>query len=50
MYITTTSSTTADSLRPAACDPQAARGGDLYRARVPGVRGTLPFRSRINFS
>jgi D-xylono/L-arabinono-1,4-lactonase len=50
MYITTTSSTTADSLRPAACDPKAARGGGLYRARVPGIRGTLPFRSRIRFS
>jgi D-xylonolactonase len=50
MYITTTSSTTADSLRPAACDPAAARGGDLYRVRVPGVRGNLPFRSRMRFS
>jgi D-xylono/L-arabinono-1,4-lactonase len=50
MYITTTSSTTADSLRPAACDPKAARGGDLYRARLPGVRGKLPFHSRIKFS
>ncbi len=50
MYITTTSSTTADSLRPAACDPTAARGGDLYRVRLPGIRGTLPFRSRVRFS
>jgi sugar lactone lactonase YvrE len=50
MYITTTSSTIADSLRPAACDSVAARGGDLYRARVPSVRGKLPFRSRIRFS
>lgn len=50
MYITTTSSTIADSLRPAACDPVAERGGGLYRARVPGVRGRLPFRSRIRFS
>jgi D-xylono/L-arabinono-1,4-lactonase len=50
MYITTTWSTTADSLRPAACDPEAARGGGLYRARGPGIRGTLPFRSRIRFS
>ena len=50
IYITTTSSTTADSQRPSACDPEAARGGDLYRARVPGIRGTLPFRSRIRWS
>jgi sugar lactone lactonase YvrE len=50
IYIITTSSTTADSQRPSACDPDAARGGDLYRARVPGIRGTLPFRSRIRWS
>jgi sugar lactone lactonase YvrE len=50
IYITTTASTIADSLRPAACHPEAPRGGDLYRARVPGIRGMLPFRSRIKFS
>lgn len=49
MYITTTSSTTADSLRATAPDPGNARGGDLYRARVPGIRGTAPFRSKIQF-
>jgi D-xylonolactonase len=50
IYITTAASRTADSLCPAACDSAAARGGELYRARVPGIRGTLPFRSRIRFS
>jgi D-xylono/L-arabinono-1,4-lactonase len=49
MYITTTSSTTADSLRATAPHPGDARGGGLYRARVPGIRGAAPFRSKIRF-
>jgi D-xylonolactonase len=50
IYITSTSSTTADPLRHPACTAAAARGGDLYRTRAPGICGTLPFRSRIRFS
>jgi D-xylono/L-arabinono-1,4-lactonase len=49
IYITSAASTTADSLRPSAGDARAARGGGLYRARAPSVRGTSPFRSRIRF-
>jgi sugar lactone lactonase YvrE len=50
IYITSTSSTTADPQRHPTCKTEGERGGDLYRTRVPGIRGTLPFRSRINFS
>jgi sugar lactone lactonase YvrE len=50
IFITSAGSDTADSIRPPSCDPEAVRGGDLYRLRVPGVRGKLPFRSRIEFS
>lgn len=49
IYITSTTSTTADVLRPAACNPEGPRGGGLYRTRVSGVRGKLPFRSRLRF-
>ena len=49
IYVTSTASNTADSLRPAGCDPNAHRGGDLYRLRIPGVSGKAPFRSRIRF-
>jgi D-xylono/L-arabinono-1,4-lactonase len=49
IYITTTSSTTADAQRHATCPSGGVRGGDLYRTRMPGIRGTLPFRSRIGF-
>ena len=50
IYITSTSSTTADLLRHPSCEAVGARGGGLYRARAPGICGTVPFRSRINFS
>jgi sugar lactone lactonase YvrE len=50
MYITTTSSTTADSLRATAPHPGNARGGGLYRTRVRGIGGKAPFRSKIRFS
>jgi len=50
IYVTSAASIGADSLRPPACDPGAFRGGDLYRLRVPGVRGKFPFLSRLRFS
>ncbi len=50
IYVTSAASTTADSLRPSACDARGPRGGDLYRLQVPGIRGRSPFRSRLRFS
>jgi D-xylono/L-arabinono-1,4-lactonase len=50
IYVTSTASTTADVWRPSACDAGLHRGGDVYRLRVPGLRGKLPFRSRLQFS
>ncbi len=49
IYVTSTASATADRWRPSACDAGAFRGGDVYRVRVPGLRGKLPFRSRLRF-
>lgn len=49
MYVTSASKVEADPLRPAGYDLNAWRGGGLYRVRVPGVTGRLPFRSRIKF-
>jgi D-xylonolactonase len=49
IYVTSTASDTADPMRPSACDAQGFRGGDFYRLRIPGVKGKLPFRSRLRF-
>ena len=49
MYVTTAGTNIADSLQPSGYDKAAPRGGGLYRVRVEGVRGTLPFRSRLSF-
>jgi sugar lactone lactonase YvrE len=49
IYITSTASTTADPQRPVECAIAGPRGGGLYRARVSGMRGRLPFRSRLRF-
>jgi D-xylono/L-arabinono-1,4-lactonase len=50
IYVTTAATDEADSLAPPGYDKTAARGGGLYRVRVQGIRGRLPFRSRLNFS
>lgn len=50
IYVTTAATDEADSLAPPGYDKTAARGGGLYRVRLQGSRGKLPFRSRLNFS
>ncbi len=47
IFVTSASTSVADGLRPAAYDSNAPRGGGLYRFRIAGVRGRLPFRSRL---
>lgn len=49
MYITSAAASGDDPLAPPGYDLSAFRGGGLYRARVPGMRGKLPFRSRVKF-
>jgi sugar lactone lactonase YvrE len=49
IYVTTASSTGADDIQPAGYDRSAFRGGGLYRIHPNGIRGTLPFRSRLSF-
>jgi D-xylonolactonase len=49
MYITTAATDIADSLQPPDYDKTALRGGGLYRVRIEGLRGKLPFRSRLSF-
>ncbi|MBI4166282.1 MAG: SMP-30/gluconolactonase/LRE family protein [Acidobacteria bacterium] len=48
-FVTTATTTIADSLRPRGYDSTAPRGGSLYRVRIDGVQGRLPFRSRLRF-
>ena len=50
IYVTSAATSDADSLAPPGYDKTAARGGGLYRVRLQGSRGKLPFRSRLNFS
>lgn len=49
IYVTTAASTGADDLQPVDYNKTALRGGGLYRVHADGVRGTLPFRSRLSF-
>jgi sugar lactone lactonase YvrE len=50
IYVTTAATSDADSLAPPGYDNTATRVGGLYRVRLHGLRGNLPFRSRLNFS
>jgi sugar lactone lactonase YvrE len=50
IYVTSAATNESDSLAPPGYDKTAARGGGLYRVRLQGSRGKLPFRSRLNFS
>jgi sugar lactone lactonase YvrE len=49
MYVSTSASTAADSLRPPGLDPNLFRGGGLYRVRMEGIKGRPAFRSRLRF-
>ena len=49
IYVSTSATSTADPLRPAGLDPEALRGGGLYRAQVEGISGRPAFRSRLRF-
>jgi D-xylonolactonase len=49
IYVTTAATDIADALAPPGHDPTEFRGGGLYRLKLPGVRGRLPFRSRLHF-
>lgn len=49
IYVTTAATSDSDSLAPPGYDPAAPRGGGLYRIEVQGLRGKLPFRSRLHF-
>ena len=49
MYVTSASKAEPDPLQPPGYDLSAWRGGGLYRVRVPGMKGKLPFRSKIDF-
>ena len=50
MYVTSAGIVSGPELRPPAFDSSAPRGGGLYRLRLPGIRGTAPFRSCLPFS
>lgn len=49
IYITSAAKAEEDSLRPKDYDLAAWRGGGLYRVRGEGIKGRLPFRSRVKF-
>ncbi len=49
IYVTSAGVKGASKLMPPDMDPEAPRGGGLYGLRVEGVRGRLPFRSRVRF-
>jgi sugar lactone lactonase YvrE len=49
IYVTTAATDIADPLAPPGHDPTEFRGGGLYRLKLPGFRGRLPFRSRLHF-
>ena len=50
IYVTSAANADDDALAPPGYDAKAFRGGGLYRVRVPGIHGRLPFRSRVKFS
>jgi D-xylono/L-arabinono-1,4-lactonase len=47
IYVTTAATTIADGLLPGGYNSSTPRGGGLYRLRIEGIRGKLPFRSRL---
>lgn len=49
IFVTSAGTNIADALRPEGYDSAAARGGGLYQLRVDGIRGRMPFRSRLVF-
>jgi len=49
LYISTSSSNAADSMKPAGLDPNLFKGGGLYRVRLEGIQGRPVFRSRLRF-
>jgi D-xylonolactonase len=49
IYVTSAGTGESRSQKPAGYDANALRGGGLYRARVEGMRGRAPFRSRVRF-
>jgi sugar lactone lactonase YvrE len=49
IYVTSAANADDDALAPPSYDTEAFRGGGLYRVHVPGIRGRLPFRSRVKF-
>jgi D-xylono/L-arabinono-1,4-lactonase len=49
IYVTSAAKTEDDPLRPRDYDLTAWRGGGLYHVRVEGIKGRLPFRSRVKF-
>jgi D-xylono/L-arabinono-1,4-lactonase len=50
LYISTSASAAADSMKPAGLDPNLFKGGGLYRIRLEGIQGRPAFRSRLRFS
>lgn len=49
IYVTSAAIVVDDPLMPPAYDLSAPRGGGLYRLRIPRIRGTAPFHSRLRF-
>jgi D-xylonolactonase len=49
IYVTSAAEVGDDALAPPGYDTGALRGGGLYRTRFAGIRGRLPFRSRVRF-
>lgn len=49
IYITSAAASGDDPLAPSGYDLSAFRGGGLYRTRIEGIGGKLPFRSKVKF-
>jgi D-xylonolactonase len=49
LYVTSAGTMASDTLRPPGQESGIRRGGGLYRARVHGICGKPPFRSRLPF-
>lgn len=49
LYVSTSASNAADSMKPAGIDPNVHRGGGIYRVRLEGIQGRPAFRSRLRF-
>lgn len=49
IYVTSAAISEGSPLQPPGYDTSALRGGGLYRVRVAGISGRLPFRSRLQF-